>query len=104
MVAISRVLEQRGRIVVAIDNNVHKAIAVNVTESDTARGLRMTEHVAAPGRHINEPAGNVSKQKRRLQIMRVRLGHLNVVHDMALADEQVFEAIVIVVDELRAPS
>ena len=94
------VLENDCRPIVAVDDDVHPAIVVQVPKRHPASRARLPEIGSRIGRHIDELSFDVPHEQRWFQIAQMRLSELNVIHHMPLADEQILPAIVVVIEEL----
>src|SRR5213078_2370846 len=90
--------------VVAVDRNVDPSVIVEVAEGSASCRYRRRENGTALRRDIREAALIVSQEQRRLQIAKGGLSQLDVIHHVALSDEKVEPAIVVIVNPFRSPS
>src|SRR5438105_10482531 len=98
------VFENDCRPIVAVDDDIHPAIVVQVPKRDSSSRARWSEPRLQISRHIDELSLDVPHEQRWFQIAQMRLCELNVIHHMPLADEQILPAIVVVIEELRSPA
>jgi len=88
----------------AIDYRFGKSVVVQISERCAPRGQRSLKYGAAVGGNILEHAFHVPHEQKRFPVAQRRLSQLDVVHHMALRDQQVFPSVVVVVQKVRAPA
>src|ERR1700694_3196652 len=90
--------------VVAVDRNVDPSVIVEVTEGSASRRYRCSENGTALRRYIREAALIVSQKQRRLHIVKGCLSKCDFIHHVALSDEKVEPAIVVIVNPFCSPA
>ena len=99
------VAENVRRTAVSGDHCIQPAVVVQIADSHPTTDPLLFEHIAGLRGHIHEGAvAHVPRQQHRLLIVKLRIVQLDCIQIVALRDQQVFEAVVVVVEKMNAPS
>ena len=98
------VMKDVGRTVIRCNHDIERAIIIDVAHCQSPRRPLVLENLTRLRRNVHKFLSVVMQKKRWLKIAQMRKGELNRVQHVALRNEQVFPAIVIVVHELHAPA
>ena len=82
-------------------HGVHAAIVIDVPNREATAGPRLAEDFPGCRRNIHKALGGVPYKEDRLAIVEVVIDLLDGVHHVALRDEQVFAAVVVIIDKVQ---
>ena len=100
----SGVLEQHRRAVVHGNQYVERSIVIEVTDGHAARGKAFGKCRTGSRADVLQSLPGVVKQQQGFKIFYVRVMGLDLVIRMAVGDEQIEVAVIVVVEELDAPA
>src|SRR5215213_5996363 len=87
-----------------IDHEIESAIAIEISDCETASGPSIREGISRRRAHALKLSFHVSEKQRLLRITRAPLMRVRRRVNMTVDDEQVQPTIVVVVDEARGPT
>src|SRR5689334_7571323 len=90
--------------VVGGDYGVEAAVVVQVADCHATTEPRLAKNGAGGGGDVNELFAGVAEKKHRLAVVQIGVAELDGVEVVALGDEQVFPAVVVVIQEADAPA
>ena len=79
------------------NHNVDVSVIIQITKSRSPTGPELIKDFTGAGRDVHKGVPCVSKQQRLLAVAQVGLSQLDVIHHMAVGQEQIFVTIIIVV-------
>src|SRR6267378_6923327 len=90
--------------VVRGDHGIEAAVIINVADGHAAAEPGLLKNGAGVGGDVHELFAGVAKEKHRFAIVKIGIVELDGVEVVALRDEKIFPAIVVVIQKANAPS
>src|ERR1700737_2559014 len=93
-----------GGAVVGGNDDVDAAVVVDVADGQAAAEPGLPEDGAGVGGHVYEAVAGVTDQKHWLAIVKIGIVDLHSVEIVALGNDEIFPAVIVIVEEASAPA
>src|SRR6202022_476937 len=93
-----------GGAVVGGNDDVDAAVVVDVADGQAAAEPRLPEDCAGVGGHVYEAVAGVTDQKHWLAIVKIGIVDLHSIEIVALGNDEIFPAVIVIIEEASAPA
>src|SRR5882762_5810832 len=98
------VVQNMRRAAVGAGDRIDAAVIVDVSNGHAPPYPGLLEYIAGSRRYIDKLAADVAQEYHRLAVVQLRRLLLDIVHIVALRDEQILPAIVVIIEKTKAPA